>query len=239
MNAMFRASANAVLMAAAKGERPHTTSRTRLVVFLLFSRPLHTSKRNSGLDMAATRQRVASILRLLVALAVGAVPCVAVPRISNTSTYVGAGRWDWTIFLDADLNTLQQIDGVEYTLHPTFPNPVRKVCNQPETKFALSSNDWGTFTVKLRIQYKNGRVEDAEHQLIFKQETTPTQLNVTVENWSKQIEPGWWEWGIYLKGPPTELKRIRCVEYTLHPSFPNPVRLVCSPDKGFLLTARG
>jgi transcription initiation factor IIF auxiliary subunit len=189
--------------------------------------------------MAEIRSKRAIVLRLAAALGVAALPCLAAPKITNTSTYVGAGRWDWTIFVDADPDTLRQIDCVEYTLHPTFPVPVRKVCGQPETKFAFSTNGWGTFTVKVKIQYKNGRIENVEHQLIFKQQSAPTQLNVTVENWSKQIEPGWWEWGIYIKGTPAELKRIRCVEYTLHATFPNPVRLVCSPNQGFLLTERG
>jgi transcription initiation factor IIF auxiliary subunit len=189
--------------------------------------------------MAEIRSKRAIVLRLAAALGVAALPCLAAPKITNTSTYVGAGRWDWTIFVDADPDTLRQIDCVEYTLHPTFPDPVRKVCGQPETKFAFSTNGWGTFTVKVKIQYKNGRIENVEHQLIFKQQSAPTQLNVTVENWSKQIEPGWWEWGIYIKGTPAELKRIRCVEYTLHATFPNPVRLVCSPNQGFLLTERG
>jgi transcription initiation factor IIF auxiliary subunit len=189
--------------------------------------------------MAEIRSKGAIVLRLAAALAVAALPCLAAPKITNTSTYVGAGRWDWTIFVDADPDTLRQIDCVEYTLHPTFPDPLRKVCRQPETKFAFSTNGWGTFTVKVKIQYKNGRIENVEHQLIFKQQSVPTQLNVTVENWSKQIEPGWWEWGIYIKGTDAELKRIRCVEYTLHATFPNPVRLVCSPNQGFLLTERG
>jgi transcription initiation factor IIF auxiliary subunit len=108
-----------------------------------------------------------------------------------------------------------------------------------ETKFALSRNGWGTFTVKVKITYKNGRVENLEHQLIFKQQSVPTTLNVTVENSAKEIEPGWWEWSIYIKGAPDELRQIRCVEYTLHPSFPNPVRLVCTSNNRFLLTARG
>jgi transcription initiation factor IIF auxiliary subunit len=165
--------------------------------------------------------------------------CLAEPTVKNTSTYVGAGRWDWTISVDADSDTLRQIECVEYTLHPTFPDPVRKVCHQPETKFALSSSGWGTFKVKVRILYKNGRVEDIEHQLTFRKPITPAHANLTVENWSRQIEPGWWEWGIRIKGTPAELDRIRCVEYTLHASFPNPVRLVCSRTNGFELTARG
>jgi transcription initiation factor IIF auxiliary subunit len=181
---------------------------------------------------------VATTFGLATALAIFPSLCLAAPTITNTSTYVGAGRWDWTIFLDADSNVLREIECVEYTLHPTFPNPVRKVC-QSETKFALSSNGWGTFVVKVKILYKNGRVEELEHELIFKSQPTTTELKVTVENWSKEIEPGWWDWGIYVKGPASELKKIRCVEYTLHPTFPNPVRLVCSPADRFLLKVRG
>jgi len=189
--------------------------------------------------MIWTWPRVAFTFSLAAALAVTALPCLAAVTVSNTSNYVGAGRWDWTIFVDADPDTLRQIDCVEYTLHPTFPDPVRKVCGQPEKKFALSSSGWGTFTVKVKITYKSGRVENLQHQLFFKQQSAPTTLNVTVENSAKEIEPGWWEWGIYINGAPAELKQIRCVEYTLHPSFPNPVRLVCTPNNRFLLTARG
>jgi len=189
--------------------------------------------------MIWTRPSAAFSFRVAVALAVTALPSLAAVTVSNTSNYVGAGRWDWTIFVDADPAMLQEIKCVVYTLHPTFPDPVVEVCAHPETKFALSRNGWGTFTVKVKILYKDGRVEYVDHQLIFKQQTAPTTLNVTVENSAKEIEPGWWEWSIYIKGTPDEIKQIRCVEYTLHPSFPNPVRLVCTPNNHFLLTARG
>lgn len=171
-----------------------------------------------------------------------AVPGHAAPakvKVRNTSTYVGAGRWDWTIYVEADPDTLRQIKCVEYILHPTFPNPVRKVCDQPKTKFAYSTNGWGTFTVKVRIVYKDERVDTLEHRLIFRQSPVPTHLNVTPKNWAREIEPGWWEWGVYVDGAGTELDRIRCVEYTLHPTFPNRVRVVCDRASKFLLTARG
>jgi len=54
-------------------------------------------------------------------------PAFAAVAVANTSTYAGSGRWNWTIFIDADAATLRQIKCVEYTLHPTFPNPVRTV----------------------------------------------------------------------------------------------------------------
>jgi transcription initiation factor IIF auxiliary subunit len=183
--------------------------------------------------------RKAAIALSAVVMAATTPPGLAALDVKNTSTYVGNGRWDWTIFVDADSDMLRQIECVEYTLHRTFPNPVRKVCNQPESKFRYSTNGWGTFTVKVKIQYKDGHVDLLDHPLVFKQQSKPASLNVSAKNWSRQIEPGWWEWGIYVEGAATELDRIRCVEYTLHPTFPNPVRMVCSRPDRFQLIARG
>ena len=202
-------------------------------------RPRRASRcRSDGLMLRIWRKK-AIALSTAVVLAVAVSPSFADLRIKNTSSYVGAGRWTWTIFVDADPETLRQIRCVEYTLHPTFPDPVRKVCNQPETKFAHSTKGWGIFTVKVNILYKNGRIEAREHPLVFKQQPAPDSLRVTARNWSRQIEPGWWEWGVYIEGAPAELDRIRCVEYTLHPTFSNPVRVVCSRSDKFQVTARG
>jgi len=166
-------------------------------------------------------------------------PALAALTVANTSSYTGGGRWAWKVFVDADAETLQRIECVEYTLHPTSPDPVRRVCNQAKTRFALSTNGWGTFTIKVRIEYRDGRSELREHQLVFTQEPAKTPLNVKARNWAREIEPGWWEWGVFLEGPAADLKRVRCVEYTLHPTFPNPVRTVCTRSDRFLLTARG
>jgi transcription initiation factor IIF auxiliary subunit len=189
--------------------------------------------------MVGIRRKVVIALSTAAVLGAAVSPSLAALTVKNTSAYVGGGRWDWTIFVDADADTLRQIECVKYVLHPTFPNPVREVCNKPETKFAYSTNGWGTFTVKVNILYKDRRTEVLEHPLVFKQASTPGALNVTPTNWSRQIEPGWWDWGVYIEGAPTELDRIRCVEYSLHPTFPNPVRRVCSRADRFLLAARG
>ncbi len=177
---------------------------------------------------------------LLAALTLAtATPALAALTVKNTSVYIGGGRWDWRVFVDADTETLRQIECVEYTLHPTFPNPVRRVCNQSEAKFALSSNGWGTFTIKVRIQYRDGRTELLEHPLVFAQAAATSPLSLKARNWAREIEPEWWEWGVHLEGSAADLDRVRCVEYTLHPTFPNPVRTVCSRSDRFLLTARG
>ncbi len=183
-------------------------------------------------------RKVAFALSIVTVLAATAMPSLGAVRSKNTSTYVGHGRWDWTIFIEADEATLRKIECVEYTLHRTFRNPIRRVCNKPETKFAYSTNGWGTFTVLVKVQYKDRREEVIRHPLVFKESKAPASLNVTPDNWSRQIEPGWWAWGIYIKGTPFQLNLIRCVEYTLHRTFQKPVRLVCSLPR-FELTTRG
>ena len=88
----------------------------------------------------------------------------------NTSTRVNKDRWDWTVFIVGDSSTLNEIKCVEYTLHPTFPDPVRKICTKGSTSgrgFFLSSNGWGTFIIKVKIMFKDGDVREFKHQLRF------------------------------------------------------------------------
>jgi hypothetical protein len=90
-------------------------------------------------------------------------------KAGNTSRYAsrdGQDRWDWTIFIDADQDVLSRIRCVEYTLHETFPDPVRTVCTA-NNRFALSSNGWGTFTVKIRVLMRDGSERKLSHDLKF------------------------------------------------------------------------
>ena len=86
----------------------------------------------------------------------------------NIASPAGNNRWDWTVFIRADEQTLGQINCVEYTLHPTFPNPVRTVCSRGQGyPFALSSNGWGTFTIRIRVFMASGKIIPLEHYLRF------------------------------------------------------------------------
>lgn len=159
--------------------------------------------------------------------------------VKNSSAYLGGGRWNWTIFIDADDSTMARIKCVNYRLHPTFARQLVPVCDSPETAFRFSANGWGTFTVGVEVVFKDGGTKQLQHLLTFAAADKDESLNVRPENWSNQIEPGWWEWGIYMAGSAADLQKVRCVEYTLHPSFPNPVRVVCSPQDRFELVTRG
>jgi hypothetical protein len=83
---------------------------------------------------------------------------------------VGDNKWNWTVFIKGDLQDLRNISCVEYTLHPTFPNPVRLVCDRgsdSEPPFGLSATGWGTFSVGIRVFMKDGTHQDLKHQLKF------------------------------------------------------------------------
>lgn len=83
--------------------------------------------------------------------------------------YVGQRGWEWTIYVMAEDNVLKQIECVTYTLHPTFANRVRRVCESEDVDkiFSLTASGWGTFTVEVLIAYKDGTKQRKSHQLAF------------------------------------------------------------------------
>jgi len=86
-------------------------------------------------------------------------PPVADLKFDNIAREVGERqdqRWfEWTVFVDEGEEVLEQIEAVEYLLHRTFPNPLRKQTN-PEDKFSISGSGWGEFTIKITVFFDNG-----------------------------------------------------------------------------------
>ncbi|MBI3694676.1 MAG: hypothetical protein HY238_07525 [Acidobacteria bacterium] len=148
---------------------------------------------------------------------------------ANTARYRGDGRWDWTVYIRAPSEVLKRINCVEYKLHPTFPDPVRKVCAMGDEQyaFALSSNGWGTFEIPITVFFKDSGVRYLRHTLSFTAPPVERPLNITTDNTARQVRPWWWEWTIFIQGPNEVLNQVQCVEYTLHPTFSVPVRSVC------------
>lgn len=83
--------------------------------------------------------------------------------------------WDWTIYLNGPEDVLEQVKFVEYTLHPTFPDPVRIVKERSTGPYAfpLSTSGWGTFTVKIKVYYKDGTQQKLAHSLSFDKSKRP------------------------------------------------------------------
>lgn len=70
--------------------------------------------------------------------------------------------YDWCVFASGDEAELQHIKSIEYTLHPSFPDPVRTVSDR-DHRFAVMSNGWGSFTMKIRTIFCDGPEEFTSH----------------------------------------------------------------------------
>ena len=72
--------------------------------------------------------------------------------------------YKWRIFVDEQDDVLDQIAQVRYLLHETFPDPAR-VSRNRESKFALESAGWGSFTVFITVKFKDGTEKETEYYL--------------------------------------------------------------------------
>ena len=89
----------------------------------------------------------------------------------------GRERFKWIVFVDEDEEVLDQIEYVEYLLHPTFPNPRRIVSNR-ESHFALKSSGWGQFIIKAIVHLISGKVETTQHYLDFSKKWLKPKLKI-------------------------------------------------------------
>ncbi len=99
--------------------------------------------------------------------------------LENTSSYAGkrgdTDWWNWTAFIKATPpHSLDEIEYVEYHLHSTFRNPVRRVYKK-EDGFALKTSGWGVFELKAKVVFKdpNRTPEVLSHRLQFKGNVSP------------------------------------------------------------------
>jgi hypothetical protein len=58
-------------------------------------------------------------------------------------------------------------------------------------------------------------------------------------NGAEHVGRDWWRWWVWLEGPDEVLDRVESVRYALHPTFPNPVRLVTDRASKFRLESSG
>ncbi|HEX8141180.1 MAG TPA: pYEATS domain-containing protein [Pyrinomonadaceae bacterium] len=85
----------------------------------------------------------------------------------NVAKYVGSGLFEWTIFIRADERWLGQVSYVVYTLHPTFPNPVRTVRERGRGPYAFALSDYARaeFDIGILIVLKNGSSFEEQYHL--------------------------------------------------------------------------
>ena len=85
-------------------------------------------------------------------------------QIRQSEEYVGDDWWRWSVWIDGSDEELDGIEFVEWRLHPTFPNPVRRETGR-EGRFRLDAEGWGVFPVIAIVQLKGGEVRRLRHEL--------------------------------------------------------------------------
>lgn len=85
-------------------------------------------------------------------------------QVRQTSKARRSDWWQWSVWLDGPAPELDQVDAVEYVLHPSFSDPVRRVKDR-STQFRLDASGWGEFKLHIHIHRRDGSVEKTEHWL--------------------------------------------------------------------------
>ena len=85
-------------------------------------------------------------------------------RLEQKMHHEGEDWWTWSVWLEGTDQELDDIARVEYTLHHTFPKPVR-VVEDRSTKFRLDAAGWGGFTIHATAVPKSGPPRKLKHEL--------------------------------------------------------------------------
>ena len=72
--------------------------------------------------------------------------------------------YKWAVWIEANESDLSAIDHVEYLLHPTFPNRLRK-SDDHASNFKIESKGWGEFRIDISITKNSGEVIKLWHWL--------------------------------------------------------------------------
>jgi hypothetical protein len=100
-------------------------------------------------------------------------------QVQQDSSMRRTGWWDWSVWLTGSKADLDQIEFVEYVLHPTFSEPVQRRADR-SSGFRLKASGWGEFMIHLHLHTRDSKVIKLEHWLRLS-ESAP----------SKGAEPAW------------------------------------------------
>lgn len=90
-------------------------------------------------------------------------------KINQGFEYKGNDWWKWWVWIEGSETDLDKIDHVTYTLHPTFPDPVRTVDDR-KAKFRLDTAGWGVFWIHAKVVNKDKTEIRLKHYLVLEYE---------------------------------------------------------------------
>lgn len=86
-------------------------------------------------------------------------------RLRNTWNHKRDDWWEWEAFLDDDgSGELSKVDFVEYVLHETFRDPIKRI-KSPEGGFRLKIEGWGAFELKAFVHFLDGKKVRLTHHI--------------------------------------------------------------------------
>lgn len=86
-------------------------------------------------------------------------------QLKNNWKYKGNDWWEWEAFVDdGGSGEIKDIEFVEYVLHPTFPDPIRRIDSR-NNNFKLQTEGWGEFKLKAFLHKKDGSKKKLEHNI--------------------------------------------------------------------------
>jgi len=74
-------------------------------------------------------------------------------RIAQSERYLGHDYWNWSAWIEATPDELDQLEVVIWILHPTF-SPSRVESRSRDTRFRLTTSGWGTFRLRAGLHCK-------------------------------------------------------------------------------------
>ena len=95
---------------------------------------------------------------------------ISLENTSKFSEKIGDTSWySWTAYIScSEPDSLDDIKFVEYHLHPTFKNPIRRIFKK-DGGFPFKTRGWGVFNLRAHVVFKDERrkPELLEHFLQF------------------------------------------------------------------------
>ena len=85
-------------------------------------------------------------------------------QVQQDSSMRRTGWWDWSVWLTGSETDLDQIEFVEYVLHPTFSEPMQRRTER-SSGFRLNASGWGEFLIHIHLHTRDGEVIELEHWL--------------------------------------------------------------------------
>src|SRR5262249_47444119 len=99
----------------------------------------------------------------------------------------GLDWWHRSVWLEAPGDELDNVEYVEYILHPTFPNPIQRIADR-STNFRLNSAGWGEFMIYAQVYLRNKKERlEIQHWLQLREPEAATDTTGTTQQ--KAIAP--------------------------------------------------